>query len=116
MAAYFVLWSIEHQMWWRPGRCGYTPERSEAGIYSEAEVREILARANLMKVNEAAIPIACVDLVTRGVTFAVRPAPESEQYAALVALAKAAVARGSGHECEEWMREGTCELCGAREH
>ncbi len=32
----YLLWSNKHAMWWRPGGWGYTPDRTEAGRFSEA--------------------------------------------------------------------------------
>lgn len=58
----FVIWSIQHDMWWGAGRWGYTRDLSEAGRYGEREAREILAGANIVKVNEALVPEACVQL------------------------------------------------------
>jgi hypothetical protein len=52
-----VIWSIEHDAWWRPGWAGYTPVLAEAGRYDQAGADEILARANFVKVNECAIPL-----------------------------------------------------------
>jgi len=28
-----LIWSGEHYAWWRPGRAGYTTEKSAAGVY-----------------------------------------------------------------------------------
>jgi hypothetical protein len=56
----FVIWSIEHDAWWRPGWAGYTRELAAAGRYDQAGADEILARANFVKVNECAIPLACL--------------------------------------------------------
>jgi co-chaperonin GroES (HSP10) len=58
----YLIWSIEHGMWWRPGRCGYTLSLAEAGRYSFVEATEILARANFVRVNECTIPAECVRL------------------------------------------------------
>jgi hypothetical protein len=55
-----LIWSIEHQRWWRPGRLGYTGDLAEAGHYRADEAAAILARANLVAVQECAIPLACV--------------------------------------------------------
>jgi hypothetical protein len=60
----YLVWSIEHDMWWRPGRMGYTPMIEEAGRYSLEEGRKILASANLVKVNECLIPVASVATLT----------------------------------------------------
>lgn len=42
----YVIWSFEHNAWWRPGRMGYTQWLVEAGQYSEAEAQEICVQAN----------------------------------------------------------------------
>jgi hypothetical protein len=55
-----VIWSIEHQAWWRPGRWGYTRELARAGRYTGDEALEILTRANIVRTNECLIPIECI--------------------------------------------------------
>jgi hypothetical protein len=55
----FLIWSIEHDAWWRPGWMGYTRELAEAGRYTRAEAEAVLTRANYVTVNECAIPVAC---------------------------------------------------------
>jgi hypothetical protein len=59
-AQLFVIWSIEHEAWWRPGWAGYTCKLAEAGRYDQAEADAILARANYVNVNECAIPLTSV--------------------------------------------------------
>lgn len=49
-----------------------------------------------------------------GVSFAVRRATEREQFDALIRTARAKVAEGAGHECEEWIEDGKCRLCDRR--
>lgn len=46
MSGAWVVWSYEHDAWWAPNRCGYTKSLTSAGIYTEAEAREIEADAN----------------------------------------------------------------------
>ena len=58
----FVIWSIEHNAWWRPGWLGYTEVLAEAGRYGEVEADEILKRANHVAVNECRIPVEAVEL------------------------------------------------------
>jgi hypothetical protein len=43
----FLVWSNEHQMWWRGGHRGYTPFIEEAGRYERAEAAHIVADATL---------------------------------------------------------------------
>lgn len=56
----FLIWSIEHGAWWRPGRWGYTYVLAEAGRYSAREAAAIVEDANVVTVNECRIPVACV--------------------------------------------------------
>lgn len=42
----WMIWSNEHGAWWRPNKWGYTNVFSEAGKYSEKEMKEILEQAN----------------------------------------------------------------------
>lgn len=42
----WLIWSIEHDQWWRPDWKGYTEHIHEAGRYSYHEAREICAKAN----------------------------------------------------------------------
>jgi hypothetical protein len=57
----FLIWSIEHDAWWRPGGHGYTRELEQAGHYSEGEARKIVTRANIVAFHECAIPVACLE-------------------------------------------------------
>jgi hypothetical protein len=53
---YFVIWSLEHNAWWRPGEMGYCYELREAGRYPRDIAERIVRRANIVKVNECMIP------------------------------------------------------------
>lgn len=37
----YVIWSNEHQAWWRPRSIGYTRWLEDAGRYSESQAKEI---------------------------------------------------------------------------
>jgi len=43
----FLVWSNEHQMWWRGGQRGYTAYIEEAGRYERGEAEGIVSRATL---------------------------------------------------------------------
>ncbi len=51
-----LIWSIEHNAWWRAGWAGYTRDPLAAGLFDEAETEKILRSANAFKTNEAAVP------------------------------------------------------------
>lgn len=42
----YIIWSNEHNGWWRPARCGYTSHRSLAGEYTLEEATKIVQDAN----------------------------------------------------------------------
>ena len=41
-----LIWSNEHDGWWRPNKCGYTSFRELAGEYDLEEAIEICINAN----------------------------------------------------------------------
>jgi len=57
----FLIWSIQHRAWWRPGALGYTRAVRDAGRYTDAEADQILQQTNLIAVNECKVPLACVE-------------------------------------------------------
>jgi hypothetical protein len=71
----YLIWSMEHDAWWRPGEMGYTPVLREAGQYSETRARAIVQRANIVECHECMIPIEAVGLRERPDP----PAPASDQ-------------------------------------
>lgn len=78
--ALWLVWSYEHDAWWRPGGFGYTSTLAQAGRYERAEADQIVARANRVTVNEAAVPLAeaatflaAIEMLRRG------DAPEHDQ-------------------------------------
>jgi hypothetical protein len=52
----FVIWSYEHDGWWRWGSWGYTRSLDEAAEFSAAEAERIVRLANRITVNEQAVP------------------------------------------------------------
>ena len=52
----YLIWSNEHQAWWRPGCWGYTIIVSQAGLFPEKEAQAICKEANKMgKENEVMV-------------------------------------------------------------
>lgn len=54
----WLIWSMEHEAWWRPAHAGYTERIDEAGRYSYQDALEIVYKANryvAKKPNEAMI-------------------------------------------------------------
>lgn len=59
----YLIWSNEHRQWWRPNSMGYTSNISEAGLYSQGAMREIIKGATLdwhQAPNE--LPVRAIDL------------------------------------------------------
>lgn len=42
----YLIWSNEHQLWWRPGHRGYTGYIEEAGRYDQDEAIDIVVKAS----------------------------------------------------------------------
>lgn len=38
----WLIYSYRHRMWWRPDSAGYTPSFGTAGLYTQAEVAQIV--------------------------------------------------------------------------
>jgi hypothetical protein len=53
----WVVWSFEHNAWWRPHRWGYTADVHEAGRYTEFEAKVIELHANIVRIHERAMPL-----------------------------------------------------------
>lgn len=52
-----LIWSYEHNAWWKPASWGYTTDRIDAGCYTREEAETIVERANLLKKNEAVVEL-----------------------------------------------------------
>jgi hypothetical protein len=48
----YLIWSQEHQGFWKENSLGYTQNILEAGRYSEQESIDILEEANLFDMDE----------------------------------------------------------------
>jgi len=46
METRYLIWSYEHNAYWRRNSCGYTVNKDEAGRYCYAEAKEIVTMAN----------------------------------------------------------------------
>lgn len=68
-----LIWSIEHNAWWRANSHGYTRDLADAGVYLYSEALQILQGANIAMhhgdrmhgPNEAIVPIT--DVVDKGI-------------------------------------------------
>ena len=61
----YLLWANDRQMWWRADGWGYTPNRTEAGRFSEAEALRHVAQSALAgRVSEATVMVADHPAVT----------------------------------------------------
>ena len=53
----WVIWSFEHEGWWKPNGNGYTQDFTEAGKYTFDQADEIIIHANSHgQRNEAMLP------------------------------------------------------------
>lgn len=52
-----MIWSFEHDAWWRPDHCGYTTSEEHAGLYPREEAKEICRKANYGSLNEEIVEI-----------------------------------------------------------
>lgn len=49
----YLIWSYEHDGWWKENSTGYTDDVEQAGLYTEEQASQICNEANLFgKVNE----------------------------------------------------------------
>lgn len=77
----YVIWSFEHDAWWRPDRWGYTPHLAAAGLYTRGEAEAIVADANIVHLHEAMFTLAEARAFRHGESGdpdpAVKPLPHS---------------------------------------
>ncbi len=53
----YLIWSNEHQGFWRPSKHGYTADQSEAGRFDWKQACEILKQANVVRAEEFLLPV-----------------------------------------------------------
>jgi len=53
----YLVWSFEHNAWWKTGRRGYTTNIADAGKYSIEEAEKICSQANITGINESILPV-----------------------------------------------------------
>lgn len=52
MSERYLIWSVDHQEWWRQSRFGYTGDIVEAGKFSRKDAETICAGANIVGMKE----------------------------------------------------------------
>ena len=52
----YLIWSFEHNAWWKPNERGYTTNIAAAGVYSLDRASEICQNANTVSIDEAMVP------------------------------------------------------------
>lgn len=66
----YLIWSLEHNGWWKPNRGGYTDRRDSAGQYEFDEAMEIVLDANIAEnnvPNESIVPVeVCAECLGTG--------------------------------------------------
>ena len=56
----YVVWSLEHQAWWKASRFGYAETLADAGRFSYAEAADIVRKANVVRLEECMIPVSAL--------------------------------------------------------
>jgi hypothetical protein len=64
----YLIWSYEHDAWWKAERRGYTRVLIDAGVYSKAEAEAIVKDANIVAVEEEAVSLYAVPTFQPGLT------------------------------------------------
>ena len=107
-----LIWSPEKGMWWRAERCGYTPNRNEAGVYDRPQAEQIVAgsrgrNGRIEEINKSYLGdgayvdfdgFALVLTTENGVATTNTIVLEPEVYAALIAYVERLKAGGGCHE------------------
>lgn len=57
----YLIWSFEHNAWWRENRCGYTEQIDEAGRYDKFATGEIVTSSVLCEECAVYEPLALRD-------------------------------------------------------
>lgn len=52
----YLIWSVEHNAWWKQSKYGYSNDLSEAGLFSKEEASDIVEEANVRSHEEVMIP------------------------------------------------------------
>lgn len=58
---HWLVWSIEHDRWWKPGAYGYTDNIKEAGLYTFEQALDICRKANFAPDIIQEIPVPAPD-------------------------------------------------------
>jgi hypothetical protein len=94
----FLIWSLEHDAWWRPAHGGYTRLLAEAGRYPEDQAAVIIAAANRKEVLECLIPVDCV---VEGWSQLLDAVVKGE-----------CLCRSCTHPASKHTESGSCRVCG----
>jgi hypothetical protein len=52
---WWVIYSREHNAWWAANSCGYVAQESLAGVYREADARQLVDRANQQRMPDGGV-------------------------------------------------------------
>lgn len=78
MDDFYLIWSNEHRLWWRPNCCGYTADIGRAGRYSRLDaLRQSSGRDQVPGEPLPELPIRLEDILSVLIPPA-RPTPAAE--------------------------------------
>jgi len=56
-ATKYLIWSVEHNGWWKGDRHGYSDNLPGAGMFSKEEAEQIVNDSNMRGLEECMIPV-----------------------------------------------------------
>lgn len=104
---WYLVWSNQHAMWWRPGSRGYTRYIEEAGRYPRAEAERIVGNATCdgQLKHQRTDPVSGVEYVSFDEVMVsapevVGPPDEPERLREQASELLTAANRAEGHQAE----------------
>jgi len=69
----YLIWSVEHNGWWKQSQYGYSDDLSEAGLFSKEKAKEIIDNANRFHLEDVMIPNSAIKSLSSNGEGAYKP-------------------------------------------